>query len=117
MTAQREAAHLLVVSQEVVAQGELLVGRAVLLVPRLDGPGGGLPQPLGHLPGGRQGMLVVGAQGELQELLEVGDDQHPELVGPGEELVHNLEGGETDLGVFLAQLGLQQMVGVAKLFI
>lgn len=58
---------------------------------------------------------MVGAQRELQELLEVGNNQHPELVRPGEELVQDLEGGEADLGVVLAELGHQQVVGVAEL--
>ena len=81
----------------------------------MDGPGGRLPQPLCHLPGGRQGPLMVSTQRELQELLEVGNDQCPELVRPGEELDQDLEGGQADLCVLLAQLGHQQVVGVAKL--
>lgn len=97
------------------AQGQLLIGRTVLLIPTTDGLGGRLPQPLCHLPGGRQGPLVVGAQSELQELLEVGNNQRPELVRPGEELVQDLEGGQADLRVLLAQLCHQQAVGAAKL--
>lgn len=58
---------------------------------------------------------MVGAQRELQELLEVGNDQRPELVRPGKELVQDLEGGQADLRVLLAQLCHQQVVGVAKL--
>lgn len=111
------ATHLPAVSQEVVAQGELLIGRAELLAPALDGPGGGLPQPLGRLPGRRQGLPGVGAQRELQEPLEVGHDQQPEQVGAGEELVHDLEGGEADLGVLLPQLGRQQVVGAGQLLL
>lgn len=113
-TAPPGPAHLVAVSQEVVAQGELLVGRAELLAPRLHGTGGGLPQPPGHLPGGRQWLLVVSAQCELQECLEVGDDQRPEVLRAGEELVHHLEGGQADLGMLLAQLRHQQVVCVAQ---
>lgn len=60
---------------------------------------------------------MVGAQGELQKLLEVGDDQHPELMRPGEELIYDLEGGEADLGVLSAQLGHEQVVGAAELLL
>lgn len=109
--------HLLAVSQEVVPQGELLIGHAKLLVPSLDGLGDSLPQLLGHLSGRWQGPPVVSTQSELQELLKVGHNQHPEQVRASKERIHNLEGGEADLGVLLAQLGHQQVVGVAQLFL
>lgn len=54
---------------------------------------------------------------ELQELLEVGDEQRPELVGPGEELLHDLEGGEAHLGVLLLEPRHQQVVGEADVLL
>jgi hypothetical protein len=60
---------------------------------------------------------MVCAQCELQELLEIGNKQHPELVRPGEELVYNLESGEADLGVVLGQLCHQQTVGMVELLL
>lgn len=54
---------------------------------------------------------------ELQELLEVGNKQRAELVGAGEQLLHDLESGEAHLSVFLIEPRQQQVIGMADVFL
>lgn len=113
----KSAEYLLVLLQEVVSQGKLLVGLPVFLVPLLHGLDSRSPQLLRHLLGRGKRLLVVYAHRELQELLEVGDQQRPEVVGPGEQLLQHLEGGEAHLGVLLLQPRQQQVERVPQVLL
>ncbi|XP_035403035.1 uncharacterized protein LOC118248327 [Cygnus atratus] len=105
----KAAAYLLILPQIVVPQRQLLVGLPVLVVPVLHAADSSLPQLLCHLSGRREGLPVLGAHRQLQELLEVGDEQRAEPVGPGEELLDSLEGRQAHLGVRLPQPRQQQV--------
>lgn len=100
-----------------ISQRQLLVGLAILLVPAQHRRNGRFPQLLGHLPGRGKRLLVVRPHRELQELLEVGNEQRAEAVRAGEELLHDLEGGEAHLGVLLVEPGQQQVVRVAQVLL
>lgn len=67
----------------------------------------------------RRGQWLVGVRlhGEVQEVLEVGDEEETEVVRAGEELGGGLEGGEADLSVLLGQLGHQQVVDMLNVVI
>lgn len=100
-----------------ISQRQFLIRLSISGVPRLHRLNGECPEFSGHLFGGRQRLLGVGLDRELQELLEVCDEKTSEVMRPAEDLTEHLEGREPDLRMLLVQLGHNQVVEMINVVI